>query len=74
MPVCWDEPADVVGVLPQLVEETQAVVVRIREHMRIAQERQKKYVDRRRSDLEFDVGMHVWLRVSPTRGVRRFGI
>ena len=50
-PVCWDEPADVVGVLPQLVEETQAVVARIREHMRIAQERQKKYADRRRSDL-----------------------
>ena len=38
-PVYWDEPADVVGVLPQLVEETQAVVARIREHMRIAQER-----------------------------------
>ena len=34
--VCWDEQADVMGVLSQLVEETQAVVTRIREHMPIA--------------------------------------
>ena len=47
-PVCWDEPADVVGTFLQLVEQTQATVVRVHEHMRIAQERQKKYVDRRR--------------------------
>ena len=28
-PVCWDEPVDVLGVLPQMVEETQADVARI---------------------------------------------
>ena len=55
-PVCWDKPADVVGTLPQLVEQTQAAVVQIREHMRVAQERQKKYADRRRTDLECAVG------------------
>ena len=73
-PVCWDEPADVVGTLPHLVEQTQAAVVKIREHMRIAQERQKKYADRRRTDLECVVGWHVWLKVSPMRGVRIFGV
>ena len=57
--VCWDEPTDVVGTLPQLVEQTQAVVVRINEHMRIAQERQKKYADQRGIDLECAVGWHV---------------
>ena len=46
-PICWDEPADVVETLPLMVEETQAVIIRIREHMRIAQDRQKKYADRR---------------------------
>ena len=57
--VCWDEPADIVGTLPLMVKETQTVIVRIREHMRIAQNRQKKYADRRRTDLECVVGWHV---------------
>jgi hypothetical protein len=42
--------------------------------MRVAQDRQKKYADRRRTEIVFEVGDHVWMRVSPTRGVRRFGI
>ncbi|GKU98441.1 hypothetical protein SLEP1_g11449 [Rubroshorea leprosula] len=36
--------------------------------------RQKSYADRRRRDLEFEVGDHVFLKVSPIRGVLRFGI
>ena len=55
-PVCWDELADVVGTLPLMVEETQAVIVRIREHMRIAQDMHKKYSDRRQTNLECVVG------------------
>ena len=51
-----------------------ARVALIRERMLTAQSRQKSYADRRRIPLEFRVGSHVWLRVSPTRGVRRFGI
>ncbi|GJZ30984.1 zinc finger, CCHC-type, retrotransposon gag domain protein [Tanacetum coccineum] len=39
-----------------------------------AQTRQKSYADRHRRALEFQPGEHVFLKVSPTRGVRRFGI
>ena len=39
-----------------------------------AQDRQKKYADNRRRPLEFEVGDHVFLKVSPTRGVVRFGL
>ncbi|XP_042451817.1 uncharacterized protein LOC122036533 [Zingiber officinale] len=39
-----------------------------------AQDRQKSYADRRRRPLEFSVDDHVFLRVSPTKGVRRFGL
>ena len=73
-PLCWDDPSDVVGERPQMIEETIGKVALIRERMLAAQSRQKSYADKRRRPLEFEVGAHVWLRVSPTRGVRRFGV
>ena len=30
--------------------------------------------DKRRLDLEFEIDDHVWLRVMPIKGVRRFGV
>ncbi|XP_062077935.1 uncharacterized protein LOC133782594, partial [Humulus lupulus] len=36
--------------------------------------RQKSYADPKRRNVEFQVGDHVFLRVSPLRGVRRFGV
>ena len=41
--------------------------------MKIAQDRQKKWADAKRRPLEFAVGNHVFLKISPTRGVIRFG-
>ena len=38
-----------------------------------AQNRQKSYEDRRVRDSVFIEGDHVWLRVSPMKGVMRFG-
>ena len=44
----------------------------IRIRMKQAQDRQKSWADIRRKDIEFQVGDHVFLKVSPTRGVVRF--
>jgi hypothetical protein len=41
--------------------------------MSAAQSRQKIYADNRRRPLEFEVGDHVFLKVSPMRGVMRIG-
>ncbi|GKE36376.1 putative nucleotidyltransferase, ribonuclease H [Tanacetum coccineum] len=38
------------------------------------QTRQKSYADKHRRALEFQPGEHVFLKVSPTREVKRFGI
>ena len=35
--------------------------------------RQKSHFDKRRKPLQFEVGDHIYLRVSPTKGVQRFG-
>ena len=39
-----------------------------------AQSHQKCYVDRRRRSLVFNVGDHVYLKVSPIKGVHHFGV
>ena len=42
--------------------------------MKAAQSRQKSYVDKRRRPLTFEVGDYVYLKVSPMKGVQRFGV
>ncbi|XP_038711753.1 uncharacterized protein LOC120005947 [Tripterygium wilfordii] len=46
----------------------------IRDKLLATQSRYKAYIDHRRRDLEFTVGDHVFLRVSPMKGVMRFGM
>ncbi|CAN6440945.1 unnamed protein product [Victoria cruziana] len=45
----------------------------IRDRLQTAQHRQKCYADRRRRALEFEVGDFVFLKISPTKGIFRFG-
>ena len=45
----------------------------VQENLKVAQSRQNSYIDKLRKPLEFSVGDHVYLRVSPPRGVQRFG-
>ena len=40
----------------------------------MAQSRQKTHADKRRRPLQFEVGDHVYLKVSPMRGIHRFGV
>jgi hypothetical protein len=49
-------------------------VKQIQANILVAQSRQKSYTDKRCRPLEFEVGDHVYLRVSPMKGVRCFGI
>ncbi|GKG24050.1 hypothetical protein Tco_0392086, partial [Tanacetum coccineum] len=48
-------------------------VVLVKEKPNAARDRQKSYVDYRRKPLEFEVGDRVLLKVSPWKGVVRFG-
>jgi hypothetical protein len=59
---------------PELIQEAEEQVCIIRENLRIAQTRQKSYTDNRRRPLEFEEGDHVYLKVSPLRGMRRFKV
>ncbi|WMV19408.1 hypothetical protein MTR67_012793 [Solanum verrucosum] len=45
----------------------------IQERLKTTQSRQKSYTDVRRRELEFEVNDWVYLKVSPMKGVMRFG-
>ena len=45
----------------------------IRKWLLAAKSRQKAYANHKRHDLEFFVGDHVFIRVSPMKGIMRFG-
>ncbi|WVZ80352.1 hypothetical protein U9M48_027835, partial [Paspalum notatum var. saurae] len=68
------EPGERVTFGPDLVTQAEEQVRFIRENLKRAQSRQKSYSDRRRRPLVFKEGDHVYLRVSPMKGVHRFGV
>ena len=72
-PVCWGEVGERKLIGPELVQATSENVKLIREKLKTAQERQKSYADKRRRDLEFEVGDKVFLKLSPWKGILRFG-
>ena len=52
----------------ELVQHAVDGVSLIRDHLCVAQSREKSYADTRRRELEFSVGDLVFLKVSPWRG------
>ena len=59
---------------PEIITETVEKIKVVRQHLRAAQDRQKKWADLNRRPLEFEAGDHVFLKISPTRGVIQFGV
>ncbi|GJX55668.1 retrotransposon protein, putative, ty3-gypsy subclass [Tanacetum coccineum] len=73
-PIYWNEVEERVIEGRELVEVTNEKVAIAKEKLKEARSRQKSYADRHRRALEFKPGDHVFLKVSPCRGVRRFGL
>nr|GEZ12728.1 putative gypsy-type retrotransposon polyprotein [Tanacetum cinerariifolium] len=73
-PIYWNEVGERVIEGPKLIEVTNDKVTVAKEKLKEARSRQKSYTDRHRRELAFNLGDRVFLKVSPCRGVRRFGI
>ncbi|KAF5779194.1 putative nucleotidyltransferase, Ribonuclease H [Helianthus annuus] len=72
-PLCWADAGDKRMVGPELVQEKTDKIAQIRERTKAARDRQKSYADPKRKSVEFEVGDKVLLKVSPWKGVVRFG-
>ncbi|GKC13313.1 putative reverse transcriptase domain, ribonuclease H-like domain, aspartic peptidase domain protein [Tanacetum coccineum] len=72
-PVCWAEVGDVQLIGPEIIHETTKKIVQIQQRLKVARDRQRSYANIRRKPLEFQVKDRVMLKVSPRKGVIRFG-
>ncbi|KAL0373523.1 UNVERIFIED_CONTAM: Transposon Tf2-11 polyprotein [Sesamum radiatum] len=72
-PICWDIEGLRQLEGPELVQETVDKIQTVKQCLRAAQDRQKSYVDKHRRKMEYEVGEKVFLKVSPWRGILRFG-
>ncbi|XP_068483255.1 uncharacterized protein [Phaseolus vulgaris] len=70
-PLCWYQDGETVLVGPELIQQTTKKVKQIQERMKAYESRQKSYADKRRKPLEFATEDHVFMRVTPTKGVGR---
>ena len=70
----WVEVGDRGYFGPDFIKEAREQVSVIQSHLKAAQNRQKTYADKQRRPLQFEVGDHVYLKVSLMRGVHRFGV
>jgi hypothetical protein len=73
-PLNWIELGEKVIFGPDIIDEVEATVRRIQGNLRAAKSRQESYANKRHQPLEFEIGDHVYLKVSPIKGVKRFGV
>ena len=73
-PLNWIEPEERRYYGIDFVKGAEQSVRVIHGHSEAAHARQKSYADKRRRPLTFEVGDYVYLKVSPIKGVQRFGV
>jgi hypothetical protein len=73
-PLNWIELGEKAIFGPDHIEEAEATVHHIQDNPKATKSHQEAYANKRCRPLEFNVGDHVYLRVSPMKGVKRFGV
>jgi hypothetical protein len=71
-PLNWIEPREKVIFGPDLIDEAEMTVHCIQDNMKATKSCHESYANKRHRPLEFEVGDHIYLRVSPMKGVKRF--
>ncbi|KAM1769228.1 hypothetical protein ACFX12_047091 [Malus domestica] len=72
-PLCWSEVVERALLGPEIVDETTQNVQVIKSNLKAAQDRQKSLADKHATDRKYNVGDWVFLKLSPWKGVVRFG-
>jgi hypothetical protein len=70
----WDQRGERQVFGPDILLEVEENIRMVKENLKTAQSRKRSYADTRRRELSFEVGDYVYLKVSPIRGIKRFGV
>nr|GEV11129.1 putative reverse transcriptase domain-containing protein [Tanacetum cinerariifolium] len=73
LPVCWNEVGEFHLTGPEIVQDTTKKIIQIKQRMQAVRDKKKSYADLKLKPMEFQVGDKVMLKVSPWKGVVRFG-
>ncbi|WVZ75640.1 LOW QUALITY PROTEIN: hypothetical protein U9M48_023677 [Paspalum notatum var. saurae] len=73
-PLFWNQTGEKHVFGPDIIQDAEQQLRIVHENLRVAQSRQRSYADVRRRDLSFKVDDHLYLKVSPMRGIRRFNM
>jgi hypothetical protein len=73
-PLNWSEAGERTLFGLELVKYAEEKVQVIRENLKLAQMRKKSYHDKGTTPQHFEVGDYVYIKVSSTKGVQRFGV
>ncbi|KAL0319704.1 UNVERIFIED_CONTAM: Transposon Tf2-11 polyprotein [Sesamum radiatum] len=72
-PICWDIEGLRQLEGPELVQETMDKIQVVKKCLKATQDPQKRYVDKHHREMEYEVGDKVFLKISPWKGILRFG-
>jgi hypothetical protein len=73
-PLHCDQPGERQVFDPEILLEAKENIRMVQENLKAAQSRQRSYADTGRREFSFEVGDYVYLKVSPIRGTKRFGV
>jgi hypothetical protein len=73
IPISWSNPVDIIIIGPNMLKEMEQQVIRIKNNLKIAHDRQKSYANKKRTPREFKTEDHVYLRVRPMKSSLRMG-
>ena len=71
--VRWDNQTNRAVIGPELLREMEEKMLKIKKNLKVAQDRQKSYVDKGRTHREFKVGDHVFLKVKSNISYLKLG-
>jgi hypothetical protein len=73
-PLNWIETGEKAIFSPDIVDEAEPMIRHIQDILKAVKSRQESYANKRREPLQLEVGDHVYLKISPMKGVKRFGV
>ena len=72
-PISWSNLVDRLVLGPELLKEMELIVKQVQGNLKVAQDRQKSQADLKRTQREFEVGEHVFIKVRPRKSSLKLG-